>query len=810
VGVVAASALLPAAASAAITFTEGTNTVTTPRFELNFGNAIGVSGGDGNVERLEELKWRDSATVLGGDIANNGGGGFCPTGSGPGEFWGQSYGDLDGTPPGPVVAGTVGDWVPIGKRTVELRTDTPTSCSGSTPPIPMRTRYSFYDSSAGVGSMIRIERRFGFGSGFPVFGSTHGLRAYVPRLPLSYDQVVYPNATSSALVTRGTSGPSHFSDWDRTWVALNASGSGSGMLILRDPANTTTDAQVVTDNDGSSASNNSGVTFPRPTGGWQAPILETEYLCFYDATSWPVGTRSPSNLPSGCSVRPLPINTSPPTVSGGAGNPFPGANLSASPGTWDNQTGPFGYQWQRCDDVSCTDIGGATSQNYTATNADFGKSLKVAVTATAANGEQDTVTSSLAGVILGTVYLNSTATPLSDARVQACRTPSGGCRTAVTDSSGEYEIRVPQSGTYALKALPPASSNAVSDSDEVTVVDETAATAPDLILQAPQPPPPSTTVGGAGFRGTAPGGGPIVHWDVPFNVKVHVSAPPPGTQVTAKLETPNGDLDPIDFDFTPDVPSPDPDDGDWEFDFPSTNPLHGNGFIRITITPPTPEEPDGEILFPVYIDPSGFVKTTDGTGLAGATVTLYRSDFPGGPFTVVPDGSDVMSPSNRENPDTTDASGHFGWDVIAGYYKVRAEKSGCHAPGNAGQAFVETSVMEIPPPVTDLDIRLDCPATDNQQPPARDTTPPDTRISKGPKKKTKSAKAKFEFSSTESGSTFECAVDKGAFKACTSPLTVKVKKGKHTLQVRALDSAGNVDASPSTSSWTYKKKRKRK
>ena len=809
-GVVAASALLPASASAAVTFTEGTNTVTTPRFELNFGNAIGVSGGDGNVERLDELKWRDSANVLGGDIASGGGfgvgGGSCP---GDVEFWGQSYGDDDGDPPGPVVAGTVGDWVPIGARTLELRTTTPTVCSGSNPTIPVRTRYSFYDSSAAVGSMIRVERRFGFGAGFPEFPGTHGLRAYVPRLPAgTYNQVIYPNAAGSALNTSSTA-LAWRTDWNQTWVALDSSGSNAGLLLLRDPANASA-ANVVTDSDGYSGSNNSGVTLLRPSGGWQAPILETEYLCFYDATSWPVGTRSPSNLPSGCSVRPLPINTSPPTVTGGAGNPFPGASLSASPGTWDNQTGAFTYQWQRCDDLSCTDIGGATSQNYTATNADFGKSLKVAVTATAANGEQDTATSSLAGLILGRVYLNSTSTPLADARVQACRTPSGGCRTAITDSSGEYEIRVPQSGNYDLKALPPASSNAVSDSDEVTVVDETAATAPNLILQTPQPPPPSTTVGGAGFRGTAPGGVPIVHWDVPFNVKVHVSAPPPGTQVTAKLETPNGDLDPIDFDFTPDPVSPDPDDGDWEFDFPSTNPLHGNGFIRITITPPTPEEPDGEIIFPIYIDPSGFVKTTDGTGLVGATVTLYRSDFPSGPFTIVPDGSDVMSPSNRKNPDTTDATGHFGWDVIAGYYKVRAEKSGCHAPGNAGQAFVETPVMEIPPPVTDLDIRLECPSTGNEQPPARDTTPPDTRISKGPKRKTKSAKAKFEISYTESGSTFECAVDKGAYKACTSPLTVKVKKGKHTLKVRAVDAAGNVDASPSQSSWTYKKKRKRK
>jgi hypothetical protein len=90
-------------------------------------------------------------------------------------------------------------------------------------------------------------------------------------------------------------------------------------------------------------------------------------------------------------------------------------------------------------------------------------------------------------------------------------------------------------------------------------------------------------------------------------------------------------------------------------------------------------------------------------------VTLYRSDSRNGPFTVAPDGSAIMSPMNRVNPDRSEVSGHFGWDVIAGFYKVKAEKSGCNAPGNGAQPFVETPVQDIPPPVTDLDIRLECP-----------------------------------------------------------------------------------------------------
>jgi hypothetical protein len=67
-----------------------------------------------------------------------------------------------------------------------------------------------------------------------------------------------------------------------------------------------------------------------------------------------------------------------------------------------------------------------------------------------------------------------------------------------------------------------------------------------------------------------------------------------------------------------------------------------------------------------------------------------------------------MSPSNRTNSDLTDADGHFGWDVVAGYYKVRASKDGCVSNADRSQPFAETHVMTIPPPVTDLDIRLYC------------------------------------------------------------------------------------------------------
>ncbi len=95
-------------------------------------------------------------------------------------------------------------------------------------------------------------------------------------------------------------------------------------------------------------------------------------------------------------------------------------------------------------------------------------------------------------------------------------------------------------------------------------------------------------------------------------------------------------------------------------------------------------------------------------------------------------------------------------------------------------------------------------------PPAgADTNPPNTQITKGPKDKTKKKTATFEFSASEPA-TFACTLDgKQEFKACTSPLTVKVKKGKHSFEVTATDAAGNADPTPATDRWKVKKKKKR-
>jgi hypothetical protein len=104
-----------------------------------------------------------------------------------------------------------------------------------------------------------------------------------------------------------------------------------------------------------------------------------------------------------------------------------------------------------------------------------------------------------------------------------------------------------------------------------------------------------------------------------------------------------------------------------------------------------------------YVDPSGtvYAKTEHGpVPLAGATVTLEQGFEPGGPLYAVPNGSLVMSPANRVNPDETDGDGTFGWDVLGGSYAVRASKQGCSTE--------TSSVFSVPPPVTGLSLTLTC------------------------------------------------------------------------------------------------------
>ena len=84
-----------------------------------------------------------------------------------------------------------------------------------------------------------------------------------------------------------------------------------------------------------------------------------------------------------------------------------------------------------------------------------------------------------------------------------------------------------------------------------------------------------------------------------------------------------------------------------------------------------------------------------------------------------------------------------------------------------------------------------------------DTVPPQTTINFGPQGSTSNTSPNFGFSSSQSGSTFECRVDAAAFTACTSPHnTGTLSAGPHTFEVRATDPFDNTDPTPASRSFT--------
>jgi hypothetical protein len=124
--------------------------------------------------------------------------------------------------------------------------------------------------------------------------------------------------------------------------------------------------------------------------------------------------------------------------------------------------------------------------------------------------------------------------------------------------------------------------------------------------------------------------------------------------------------------------------------------------------------------------------------------------------------------------------------VPAGARTITVTLTGTHAPS----AFVDAAYAD----------RMGLFLTAPPPPPATaDTTPPQTTIEKAPKNKGRSATAKYEFASSEPGSTFECAFDSKRFKPCQARAKFKrLDRGKHKLSVRATDPAGNTDPTPAT------------
>lgn len=283
------------------------------------------------------------------------------------------------------------------------------------------------------------------------------------------------------------------------------------------------------------------------------------------------------------------------------------------------------------------------------------------------------------------VVRTDTGVPVDGAFVQICRNNGTGCSYTQTNATGDYSFPGLREGGYTIRVWPP-NDDLFGGGGSVTVVGGTSTTAAPIVLSAPQPMPSNVTLTN---NGIAANGVPSVYYGDPLEFSVTGCAGVVSPTYSVTLAS--GE---VIRDQLPMVESP-------------------AGTYRATIAPLVPDTGDARIStniagncggdlvgFNIYIDPSGIVTDQYGRPIDGATVTLSRSDTVEGSFVDVPDGSDIMSPSNRSNPSITDATGYFRWDVQAGFYRVTAAADGCEP--------TTTDALEVPPERIDLVIKVSC------------------------------------------------------------------------------------------------------
>jgi hypothetical protein len=314
------------------------------------------------------------------------------------------------------------------------------------------------------------------------------------------------------------------------------------------------------------------------------------------------------------------------------------------------------------------------------------------------------------GVHLTGIVRDSGLTTIPQAPVQICNHNTHVCITRLTNSSGMYSALNLANGTYDITGFPgPFSENLPTTVQKVINGNPGDSDIQDIELgDEPGPPPAGTTITHIGESGN---GVPVVYWDDPLTLTTQGCTG--ATTATYKI-TIDGQIVKS-GNFTEGPP------GTYTAQITPIYPNHGAGVVEMSI-----DCGGGATVtdFGLYIDPSGEVKDTAGNPIDGATVTLFYASDPAGPFIPVPNGSTVMSPGNRQNAWTTGSDGAFHWDVVAGYYKVRAQKEGCTGSPNRTVGYSQTGALTIPPEVTGLVLTLDCTPISQPPPPAPVVTPP--------------------------------------------------------------------------------------
>jgi hypothetical protein len=269
------------------------------RITLSFDSLPGAATTDGN--RIDAASWVNSAGTLVTGLAATEGSGSNGNCNDPYEYFGEAEGYPDeAQAPLMVTSGERASWTATGAEAATTKTSSKT-CAGVVTSGNTTTAYTLSDS-ADLVNAVQVVRTFKFAKHLGMLGN-NGLRAYMARLPISpYHYTLVPDTAGNVQTydANNCASPCTVTDWNGSWLA-DDDGTGNGMAIVR-ASSSTAPAFVGVDSDGYSNSNVSSVVLAQPANGWTKTVVETEYLCFYDPTSWPSSAQAAGQLPAGCTV----------------------------------------------------------------------------------------------------------------------------------------------------------------------------------------------------------------------------------------------------------------------------------------------------------------------------------------------------------------------------------------------------------------------------------------------------------------------------------------------------------------------------